>query len=80
MDFAVIGVPNEDLGEEVKGVVQPKNMIEAGPELEKELITFCRICLSSIKCPSTIDFQEQLPRHPTGKLHKRLILNQYWGQ
>ena len=80
MDVAVIGVPNEDLGEEVKGVVQPKKMIEAGPELEKVLIAFCWTRLSSIKCPRTIDFQEQLPRHPTGKLHKRLILNQYWEQ
>ena len=80
MDVAVIGVPNEDLGEEVKGVVQPKNMIEAGPELEKELIAFCRTSLSSIKCPRTIDFQEQLPRHPTGKLHKRLLLDLYSGQ
>ena len=80
MDVAVIGVPNEDLGEEVKGVVQPKKMIEAGPELEKELIAFCKTRLSSTKCPRTIDFQEQLPRHPTGKLHKRLILDKYWGQ
>ena len=80
MDVAVIGVPNEDLGEKVKGVVQPNKINEAGPELEKELIAFCRTRLSSIKCPRTLDFQKQLPRHPTGKLHKRLILDKYWGE
>ena len=80
MGVAVIGVPNENLGEEVKGVVLTKNMIEAGPELEKELIAFCRTRLSSIKCPRTINFKVQLPRHSTGKLQKRLILDTYWGQ
>ncbi len=78
-DVAVIGVPNEDFGEEVKAVVQPINYDEAGPELEAELITFCREHLSAIKCPRSVDFMEELPRHPTGKLYKRLIRDRYWG-
>lgn len=78
MDVAVFGVPNEDFGEEVKAVVQPKNWEEAGPELEEELIAFCRSEISHIKCPRTIDFEQELPRHPTGKLYKRLLKDRYW--
>ena len=78
-DVAVIGVPNEDFGEEVKAVVQPANWADAGPALEAELMEFCKEHLSAIKCPRSIDFQEELPRHPTGKLYKRLIRDRYWG-
>ena len=79
MDVAVFGVPNEDFGEEVKAVVQPKNFADAGPELEAELIEFCREQISHIKCPRSIDFEEELPRHPTGKLYKRLLKDRYWA-
>ena len=66
LDAAVIGVPNEDLGEEVKGVVQPAAGVEPGPELERELIALCRENLAHFKCPRTIDFVDELPRLPTG--------------
>jgi acyl-CoA synthetase (AMP-forming)/AMP-acid ligase II len=78
-DVAVFGVPNEEFGEEVKAVVQPVDMADAGPELEAELIAFCRASLSAIKCPKTIDFEVELPRHPTGKLYKRLLKDRYWA-
>lgn len=78
-DAAVFGVPNEDFGEEVKAVIQPMEMAAAGPELEAELIGFCRQHLSHIKCPRSVDFMEKLPRHPTGKLYKRLLRDRYWG-
>ncbi len=78
-DCAVIGVPNEDFGEEVKAVVQPANPEEAGPELERELIAFCREQIADVKCPRSVDFMEELPRHPTGKLYKRLLKDRYWG-
>jgi acyl-CoA synthetase (AMP-forming)/AMP-acid ligase II len=78
-DVAVFGVPNEDFGEEVTAVVQPVDMDRAGPELEQELIAFCQEQLSKIKCPRSVDFQAELPRHPTGKLYKRLLRDRYWG-
>ena len=78
-DVAVIGVPNEDFGEEVKAVVQPVDWNEAGPDLEAELMDFCKEQLAQIKCPRSVDFDEELPRHPTGKLYKRLVRDRYWG-
>jgi acyl-CoA synthetase (AMP-forming)/AMP-acid ligase II len=77
-DVAVIGVPNEEFGEEVKAVVQPFDMADAGPELERELIAYCREHLADLKCPRSIDFRPELPRHPTGKLYKRLLKDEYW--
>jgi len=80
MDVAVFGVPNEEFGEEVKAVVQPKHMADATPELAIELMDYCRSKLSHIKCPRSLDFREELPRHPTGKLYKRLLKDEYWQQ
>jgi acyl-CoA synthetase (AMP-forming)/AMP-acid ligase II len=77
-DVAVFGVPNEEFGEEVKAVVQPVDFHSAGPELERELIDFCTGNLSKIKCPRSIDFDEQLPRAETGKLYKRRLKDRYW--
>jgi acyl-CoA synthetase (AMP-forming)/AMP-acid ligase II len=81
VDVAVFGVPNEDFGEEVKAVVQPVEMpadAEAAKALERELIAFCRSELADVKCPRSIDFRPELPRHPTGKLYKRLLKDEYW--
>ncbi|MEN3272052.1 MAG: long-chain acyl-CoA synthetase [Actinomycetota bacterium] len=78
LDVAVIGVPNEDFGEEVKAVVQLVDGITPSPELEKELIQFCRDSLADVKCPRSVDFVDELPRHPTGKLYKRLLRDKYW--
>jgi long-chain acyl-CoA synthetase len=78
LDVAVIGVPNEDLGEEVKAVVQLADPASASPELAQELIDYCRARLAHFKCPRTVDFVAELPRHPTGKLYKRLLRDAYW--
>ena len=78
-DAAVFGVPNEDLGEEVKAVVQPAEGIDGDDVLAAELIDFCAKNLSRQKCPRSIDFVEELPRLPTGKLYKRLLRDRYWG-
>ena len=78
LDVAVIGVPNEDFGEEVKAVVQLIDPSTASPDLERELIAFCRDQLADVKCPRSVDFVDELPRHPTGKLYKRLLRDKYW--
>jgi long-chain acyl-CoA synthetase len=78
-DAAVFGVPNDDLGEEVKAVVQLMPDISAGPEIVEELIVFCAAHLAHQKCPRSIDFEAELPRLPTGKLYKRLLRDRYWG-
>jgi long-chain acyl-CoA synthetase len=77
-DVAVVGVPNEDLGEEVKAVVEPVDFASSGPQLEQELIAWCRTRLSHIKCPRSIDFERKLPRSDAGKLFKRKIRERYW--
>lgn len=78
LDVAVIGIPNEDFGEEVKAVVQPVNAADIGPNLAEELLGYCKQRLASFKCPRSIDFDLQLPRHPTGKLYKKLVKDRYW--
>ncbi|MBT4210273.1 MAG: AMP-binding protein [Porticoccaceae bacterium] len=78
-DVAVFGVPNEDFGEEVKAVVQPMDWADVGPDLEQELMVFCQQSLAKIKCPKSVDFDKELPRHPTGKLYKRLLRDKYWA-
>jgi len=77
-DAAVFGVPNDEFGEEVKAVVQLAPPERPSAELERELIEFCRAQLAGIKCPRSIDFEEQLPRSETGKLYKRRLKERYW--
>ena len=79
-DAAVVGAPHEEMGEQVVAVIQPANWAEAGDALAAELMAFCREHLSHVKSPRKIDFMEELPRHPTGKLYKRLIRDAYWGK
>lgn len=81
IDVAVFGIPNDEFGEEVKAVVQPVAMPrnqEEADALSKELGVYCRNSLADIKCPRSIDFRNELPRHPTGKLYKRLLKDEYW--
>ena len=78
VDAAVFGVPNDEFGEEVKAVVQPVDGVHPGPELEAELIRYCRAHLAGYKCPRPVEFDPELPRDPNGKLYKRRIRERYW--
>ncbi|MEU6565202.1 AMP-binding protein [Nocardia nova] len=77
-DVAVFGVPHEEWGEQVKAVIQPARWDDRGPELEAELIDYCRSRIAAYKCPRSIDFEPELPRSDTGKLYKRLLRDKYW--
>ena len=79
-DIAVFGVPNEEMGEEVKAVVQVAAGVVADDDLAAELMAYAREHIAHYKCPRSIDFMEELPRLPTGKLYKRLIKDPYWGK
>ncbi len=78
-DVAVIGVPHEEMGEQVKAVVQPAEGVEPGADLERELLAYARNQLAHYKAPRSIDFRDELPRLPTGKLYKRVLRDEYWG-
>jgi long-chain acyl-CoA synthetase len=78
-DVAVIGVPNDDLGEEVKAVVQLVDPAAAGPHLAEDLVAYCRDRLAHFKCPRSVDFVPEFPRSETGKLYKRMLRDAYWA-
>ena len=80
MDVAVIGVPNEEMGEEVKAIVQPAPGAAPGAALAAELVAYAREHIAHYKCPKSVDFRDELPRLPTGKLYKRLLKDEYWGK
>ncbi|MFN5510205.1 MAG: AMP-binding protein [Burkholderiales bacterium] len=78
-DAAVFGIPNEDLGEEVKAVIQVMPGVDRDEAVTEELIAFCRAHLAAIKCPRSIDFIDEMPRLPTGKLYKKPLREKYWA-
>jgi long-chain acyl-CoA synthetase len=78
-DAAVFGVPNADLGEEVKAAIQLMPGHIPGSDTEDELIAFCAQHMARYKVPRSIDFEAELPRLPTGKLYKRVLRDRYWA-
>jgi long-chain acyl-CoA synthetase len=78
-DAAVFGVPNEDLGEEVKAVVQVMPGVAQSADTAEQLMAFCRSHLATIKCPRSVDFIDEMPRLPTGKLYKKPLREKYWS-
>jgi long-chain acyl-CoA synthetase len=79
-DVAVIGVPNDEYGEEVKAIVVPNDGVVGNEALVATLIAHCREQLAGFKCPRSFDFVEDLPRTGTGKIQKRKLRDAYWAE
>lgn len=77
-DAAVFGIPDDDLGEQIKAVIELEPGVDAGDEMAEELLAFLRPRLAKYKWPRSIDFSDALPREPTGKLAKRKLRDPYW--
>jgi long-chain acyl-CoA synthetase len=77
-DVAVFGIPDDEWGEQVKAAVELSEGYEPTPEVEADIIAFAREHLAGYKVPRSVDFHDQLPRHPTGKLYTRLLRDTYW--
>lgn len=79
LDACTVGVPNEEWGEEVKAVIQAKLDAEPGPDLGEDILAFARSRLPGFKCPRSVDFSDDLPRLPSGKIQRRLVRAPYWA-
>ncbi|MHB1517696.1 MAG: acyl-CoA synthetase [Acidimicrobiales bacterium] len=77
-DVAVFGIPHDEWGEEVKAVVEPADGVEPTPELAEDILSYCATRLARFKTPKSIDFTDDMPRDPNGKLYKRKLRDPYW--
>jgi long-chain acyl-CoA synthetase len=77
-DVAVFGIPDDEWGEQVKAAVELGPGHEPSPEVERDILAFARARLAAFKVPRSVDFEPELPRHPTGKLYTRLLRDRYW--
>ena len=76
-DVAVFGLPDEEMGEYVHAVVQPAEGVAPSDDLAAELTAFARDTIAHYKVPKVLDFRDELPRLPTGKLYKGRLRDEY---
>jgi len=76
-DVFLIGIPDEEMGQRVHAVVQPAVPGSGTPELAAELIGFCRSRIAHYKAPRSVSFEDELPRLPSGKMLRRLLMDRY---
>jgi long-chain acyl-CoA synthetase len=77
-DVAVFGIPDDDWGESVKAVVEPVDGAFTGPDLAADILASLEGRLSRMKWPRSVDFIDEMPRDPSGKLLKRRLREPYW--
>ena len=77
-DAAVFGIPNEDTGEEIKAVIEPAAGVAPDDDTRGAIMEFLRDQIAKQKWPRSIDFTDEMPRDPNGKLYKRRLRDPYW--
>lgn len=78
-DVGVFGIPDDEWGETVKAAIELREGVESSPELSDEILAHARAHLAGYKVPRSIDFEDELPRHPSGKLYIRRLRDRYWA-
>jgi long-chain acyl-CoA synthetase len=78
-DVAVFGIPHPDMGEQIKAVVEPVEGVAGDDALRASIMEHIEGRLAKFKWPRSIDFVDELPREPTGKLLKRKLRDPYWA-
>ena len=75
---AIVGVPHDERGEEVRAVIQLKPGIEPTEALKREILDYAARVVAKFKVPRAVDFVEALPRSEAGKIQRNKVRAPYW--